>query len=354
MAGGGNAIRGSRVGAGPMGEAERGEAAPRQSVTYFCSHEHRTLIAFAVEAAVPDTWDCPRCGLPASMDSRQPAPGPEDRALQDAPGLREGAPLRRRGQGHPRRGHPDPPPAPQVRRGHLLVPPTGQFWSRCSSLTGHSLVTLEYADRAARCRRRQAAPCGFVEQRPSDLRASCRDGRNWLDDRHCSSTPRCPLPLDAPFTASRRAHAGRVPADPSDACSTAGSSGGCCTVCTPPPRRRDDMDLRAARSPWSFRPARSSRIERPPGCTASTSCRAAPARRPRRSTSSTRATPGCDVPESAAGRRGLLAQRHHRGPRRSGSPRRSARRSTSVACSGGTTPSRPSTASCGSAYPTTC
>ncbi|MGH3327959.1 MAG: RNA polymerase-binding protein RbpA, partial [Carbonactinosporaceae bacterium] len=25
----GNAIRGSRVGAGPMGEAERGEAAPR-------------------------------------------------------------------------------------------------------------------------------------------------------------------------------------------------------------------------------------------------------------------------------------------------------------------------------------
>ena len=41
MAGGGNAIRGSRVGAGPMGEAERGEAAPRQTVTYFCSHDHR-------------------------------------------------------------------------------------------------------------------------------------------------------------------------------------------------------------------------------------------------------------------------------------------------------------------------
>ena len=31
VAGGGNAIRGSRVGAGPMGEAERGEAAPRQA-----------------------------------------------------------------------------------------------------------------------------------------------------------------------------------------------------------------------------------------------------------------------------------------------------------------------------------
>ena len=76
MAGGGNAIRGSRVGAGPMGEAERGEAAPRQNVTYFCSHEHRTLIAFAVEAAVPDTWDCPRCGLPAGRDRENPPAAP--------------------------------------------------------------------------------------------------------------------------------------------------------------------------------------------------------------------------------------------------------------------------------------
>ena len=77
MAGGGNAIRGSRVGAGPMGEAERGEAAPRQNVTYFCSNEHRTLIAFAVEASVPDTWDCPRCGLPASLDCDNPPPAPK-------------------------------------------------------------------------------------------------------------------------------------------------------------------------------------------------------------------------------------------------------------------------------------
>ena len=74
MAGGGSAIRGSRVGAGPMGEAERGEAAPRQNVTYYCSQEHRTLIAFAVEAVVPDAWDCPRCGLPASLDSDNPPP----------------------------------------------------------------------------------------------------------------------------------------------------------------------------------------------------------------------------------------------------------------------------------------
>ncbi|MGH3411480.1 MAG: RNA polymerase-binding protein RbpA [Marmoricola sp.] len=77
MAGGGNAIRGSRVGAGPMGEDERGDAAPRQSVSYFCSQEHRTLIAFSVDAQVPESWDCPRCGLPASLDEENPPPPPK-------------------------------------------------------------------------------------------------------------------------------------------------------------------------------------------------------------------------------------------------------------------------------------
>ena len=77
MAGAGNAIRGSRVGAGPMGEAERGEAAPRQSVSYFCSQEHRTMIAFSVEAVIPESWDCPRCGLPASLDQENPPPPPK-------------------------------------------------------------------------------------------------------------------------------------------------------------------------------------------------------------------------------------------------------------------------------------
>jgi len=73
---GGSAIRGSRVGAGPMGEAERGDAAPRQTVTYFCAHGHRTTPSFALDALVPDTWDCPRCGLPASRDSDNPPPPP--------------------------------------------------------------------------------------------------------------------------------------------------------------------------------------------------------------------------------------------------------------------------------------
>ncbi|HXH78581.1 RNA polymerase-binding protein RbpA [Nocardioides sp.] len=77
MAGGGNAIRGSRVGAGPMGEAERGDAAPRQAVTYFCSHEHRSVVTFSVEATAPASWDCPKCGLPASLDCDNPPPAPK-------------------------------------------------------------------------------------------------------------------------------------------------------------------------------------------------------------------------------------------------------------------------------------
>ncbi len=74
---GGSAIRGSRVGAGPMGEAERGDAAPRNYVSYFCAHGHETRPAFAADAAIPDAWDCPRCGLPANLDSLNPPPPPK-------------------------------------------------------------------------------------------------------------------------------------------------------------------------------------------------------------------------------------------------------------------------------------
>lgn len=60
-----------------MGEAERGEAAPRQAVTYFCANEHRSVVTFSVEAQAPDMWDCPKCGLPASLDSDNPPPAPK-------------------------------------------------------------------------------------------------------------------------------------------------------------------------------------------------------------------------------------------------------------------------------------
>lgn len=75
---GGNAIRGSRVGAGPMGEAERGEAAPRVVVSYWCYNGHETRPSFAQEPgmAVPEQWDCPRCGFPAGQDKENPPEAP--------------------------------------------------------------------------------------------------------------------------------------------------------------------------------------------------------------------------------------------------------------------------------------
>ncbi|WP_068398040.1 RNA polymerase-binding protein RbpA [Kribbia dieselivorans] len=74
---GGNAIRGSRVGAGPMGEAERGDAAPKVTVSYWCANGHVTRPSFAREQGlvIPETWDCPRCGFPAGQDQENP-PGP--------------------------------------------------------------------------------------------------------------------------------------------------------------------------------------------------------------------------------------------------------------------------------------
>ncbi|MHB2022899.1 MAG: RNA polymerase-binding protein RbpA [Mycobacteriales bacterium] len=72
---GGNAIRGSRVGAGPMGEAERGESAPRRRVPFWCANNHETRPSFALDVAVPEVWDCPRCGLPAGRD-REHTPTP--------------------------------------------------------------------------------------------------------------------------------------------------------------------------------------------------------------------------------------------------------------------------------------
>lgn len=60
-----------------MGEAERGEAAPRQSATFFCANDHTTVLQFAIEAELPGEWDCPRCGLPASLDSDERPTAPK-------------------------------------------------------------------------------------------------------------------------------------------------------------------------------------------------------------------------------------------------------------------------------------
>jgi hypothetical protein len=74
---GGNAIRGSRVGAGPMGEAERGEQAPRRRVSFWCTNGHECRPSFAAEAEIPEQWDCPRCGYPAGRDRDNPPPAPK-------------------------------------------------------------------------------------------------------------------------------------------------------------------------------------------------------------------------------------------------------------------------------------
>lgn len=76
----GNAIRGSRVGAGPMGEAERGDTAPRVHVSFWCANGHESRASFAQEpgVAVPDEWDCPRCGFPAGHDRANPPAPPRN------------------------------------------------------------------------------------------------------------------------------------------------------------------------------------------------------------------------------------------------------------------------------------
>ncbi len=74
----GNAIRGTRVGAGPMGESERGETAPRRRVSYWCANGHESRPSFAVDAVLPELWDCPRCGFPAGQDEHQPPDAPRN------------------------------------------------------------------------------------------------------------------------------------------------------------------------------------------------------------------------------------------------------------------------------------
>ena len=60
-----------------MGEAERGDAAPRQRVSFFCENGHETRPSFADDAQVPEAWECPTCGLPAGTDKENPPAAPK-------------------------------------------------------------------------------------------------------------------------------------------------------------------------------------------------------------------------------------------------------------------------------------
>jgi rubrerythrin len=57
-----------------MGEAERGEAIERFTISYWCANNHEIKPSFAKEEGVeiPDEWDCPRCGFPAGRDKNNP------------------------------------------------------------------------------------------------------------------------------------------------------------------------------------------------------------------------------------------------------------------------------------------
>lgn len=75
MASGGSAIRGSRVGAGPMGEQDRGFHAERVAVSYWDALGNETVRYFAAnlpDEEIPDVIDSPSSGLPAGRDKENP------------------------------------------------------------------------------------------------------------------------------------------------------------------------------------------------------------------------------------------------------------------------------------------
>ncbi len=61
-----------------MGEAERGETAPRRRVSYWCANGHESRPSFAVGAEEPEFWDCPRCGFPAGRNEESPPDAPRN------------------------------------------------------------------------------------------------------------------------------------------------------------------------------------------------------------------------------------------------------------------------------------
>lgn len=75
MASGGSAIRGSRVGAGPMGEQDRGFHADRVAISYWDALGNETVRYFAAGIAdeeIPEVIDSPHSGLPAGRDKENP------------------------------------------------------------------------------------------------------------------------------------------------------------------------------------------------------------------------------------------------------------------------------------------
>lgn len=75
MASGGSAIRGTRVGSGPMGEQDRGILADRIEVSYWDILGNETVRFFSAQVdpeEIPETIDSPSSGLPAGRDKNNP------------------------------------------------------------------------------------------------------------------------------------------------------------------------------------------------------------------------------------------------------------------------------------------
>ena len=72
---GGSAIRGSRVGSGPMGEKDHGVRADRIAISYWDALGNETVRYFAAGIAdeeIPEVIDSPHSGLPAGRDKANP------------------------------------------------------------------------------------------------------------------------------------------------------------------------------------------------------------------------------------------------------------------------------------------
>jgi len=76
MAGqGSTAIRGTRIGSGPMGEEDHGHHAERKAVTYWDAEGNEIVRYYAVDVPdgeIPEVIDHPQSGLPAGRDRENP------------------------------------------------------------------------------------------------------------------------------------------------------------------------------------------------------------------------------------------------------------------------------------------
>lgn len=72
---GGSAIRGTRVGSGPMGEQDHGNHAERIAVSYWDAEGNETVRHYAADVPadqIPEIIDSPTTGLPAGRNQASP------------------------------------------------------------------------------------------------------------------------------------------------------------------------------------------------------------------------------------------------------------------------------------------